>query len=244
LNFYNISIGKRLALGFSLITIITIFLGIFVIAEFKNGLSTTQNMLNHSYRVNNSIKTIETDIISIRNAVLSMLINKDEIFIGKQIKKIDLYDKNIQEHFEILHEKYIGPKSDLNKAYNIYTSTIQIRTNLFNKIKEGNLEEAKVFMQTKGHKLMQSLQEEIRLLDTYASDKANDLFNLAQKNEKTTTNILIVSLVLLVLISSIISITIIKSIVSPLNILIDMSQKINKGDFSVLKTRDAINLKK
>ena len=97
MNFYKITVGKRLGLGFSLITIITVFLGIFVIVEFKKGSNITKDMFNHPYTVSNSVKDIHADIMTIHSAVLSMMINKNKVFIDGQIIKVDLHDKDIQK---------------------------------------------------------------------------------------------------------------------------------------------------
>ncbi|WP_373001364.1 ATP-binding protein [Sulfurimonas sp.] len=243
MNFYKITVGKRLGLGFSLITLITVFLGIFVILEFKEGSNITKDMFNHPYTVNNSVKDIHADMMTIHAAVLSMMINKNEFFIDGQIIKVNLHDKNIEKHFGIILDRYLGSKSDVRKAYEIYKSTVPIRTNVIQMIKEGNIEEAQLFMNTNGYKLMQSLHKEMHLLGEYSNNRASDFLNVAQKNEKSTINLLIIALVFVVLLSSIIAITIIKSIVDPLNILIRMSEKINKGDFSILNTEDTIDLK-
>ncbi|PHQ65198.1 MAG: hypothetical protein COB99_05335 [Sulfurimonas sp.] len=243
MNFYKITVGKRLGLAFSLITIITLFLGIFVIVEFKKGSRITKDMFNHSYIVSNSIKDIHADMMTIHTAVLSMMINKESVFIDGQIRKIDLYDIDIKKHFGIILDRYLGPKADVKKVYNIYKSTIPIRTNVISMIKAGKLEEAKIFMKTNGHELLQSLHEEIHILGIYSDNKASDFFNIAQENEKNTINLLAIALIFVVLFSSTIAVTIINSIVNPLNILISMSEKINKGDFSVLNTEDTLNLK-
>ena len=151
--------------------------------------------------------------------------------------------KIYKKHFGIILDRYLGPKSDVKKAYDIYKNTVPIRMNVIRMIKLGKLKEAQIFMKTNGHKLLQSLHEEIDLLGTYSDRRAIDFFNIAQENEKNTVNLLIIALVLVVLMSSIIAITIIKSIVNPLNILISMSEKLNKGDFSILNTEDTLNLK-
>ena len=243
MSFYKITVGKRLGLGFLLITIITVLLGIFIIVEFKKGSTITKNMFNHSYTVSNSIKNIHTDMMTIHNAILSIMINQNKIFIDYQIRKIYSHNEDIQKHFEIILDRYLGPRSDVIKAFDTYKNILPIQKNVIHMVKSGNLKKAKTFMKTNGYERMQSLYQGMNLLSTYSNNRASDLFNIAQKNEKKTVNLLTITLLLVVLLSSIIAITIIRSIVNPLNILISISEKINKGDFSILHTEDTINLK-
>ena len=105
MNFYKITIGKRLAIGFSLITIITLFVGMFAITELKKSLDITNDMFKHSYSVSNSVKDIHSAIMSIDSALLSMIINNNKSFVDKQIIKIIIDDKDIHKHFSIILER-------------------------------------------------------------------------------------------------------------------------------------------
>ena len=236
-----LSIKQRLALGFSLVTFMTILLGVFIVYELEKKTELMKNMYTHPYTVSNAVKDVRADMMTIHTMVLSMIINDDKNFIEEQENKIDIYDKEINANFEIIFERYLGSKEDVQKAFDLYNKTIFLHTSLVAIIKRGDLEKAKEFMNTNYYYNIEFLHKDIHVLTSFADNKAKEFFNATKKRDYELIAILLFSIVILVLISIFIAYKIITSITNPLKTLIDMSEKINRGDFSILKEKDSIS---
>jgi PAS domain S-box-containing protein len=236
MNLQSLPIKVKLAIGFSLITLLGVAIVIFSILEFKRSGSLIEQMFYHPYTVSNSVKSIHTDILTIHLLARSMPAEKEKNNLESILKEIDKLDKDIEENFQLTYQRYLGPKEDIVKVHKFYQTLRSLRINYIEMIKNDNFSKASQCMSGKGALSIQQLEKEIEILTQYADNKAKFFLQNSIGTESQMVLYLTIALILLIVLSLIIAIWTMNLIVVPFNEVILSMQKIIDGELNLFKS--------
>ena len=230
---YRGRIGEKLIFGFVIVLLIVGVLG----AESRirtNQLSShAEELYEHLYYVRKSVDKISTDIqitrVSTRDMVLS--IDNEEQKKVEQILEVSLAD--IIKQFDILYERYPGPKSDVDEAFNTFIMWETATEDRINTIKSDEMEEVIESLGDQGQvgAYRVKLLEQITAIDDYVANRTSSLYSnytLLNQQLKTQSNILISAIMLITLL---ISFWLVRQIRRPLNELTTDIQRFYLGDY-------------
>ena len=239
----SLSVAAKLSFGFSLITLITLIVGIYSIVRVQENATLMQKMFVHPYTVSNSVKSIHTDILKIHLIAQSLIFDKDLIRIQKKIDTLRIYDNRIAKNFKLIFQQYLGPKEDVQKVYNLFQDTLKLRESYFDMLLRGDVAKATAFISEEGKTHIKLLDKEIKALSKFADAKANEFFVESQKEESSSINYLYLMIFLAIGLSILVSVITIRKITLPIDELIDSTNKIREGKL-ILSEKDKFYLSK
>ncbi|MBU1216742.1 PAS domain S-box protein [bacterium] len=242
MNLQSLPIKVKLSIGFFLITLLGVAIVIFSILEFKRSGSLIERMFYHPYTVSNSVKSIHLDILTIHLLAKSMPAEKEKNNLENILKEIDKLNKDIEANFQLITQRYLGPKEDITKVYKFYEKLRSLRIDYIEMIKNDNFPKAEQCMSGKGALSMQQLEKEMQTLTQYADNKAKFFLQDSIDVRKEMVLYLTIALILLILLSLIIALYTMELIVIPINEVIFSMKRIIDGELNLFNSAKAKEL--
>lgn len=183
----NITIGARLFLGFGVILLFVVLLAGLTYQQSKHLWQNTDDMYNHPLQVSKATSDIKADVIAIqwlmKDIVLDKHLSQNEILA--KLNQIDTYEKKVYESFDIVKDRYLGDKSDIDSAFNLFKDYKLLRDKLIGLRQHGQDEELYTRFRTVNVPYMYKMLNRVQIIVDFARNKAES-FYLSAKRERDT----------------------------------------------------------
>ena len=173
----NLKIGLRLALGFGILLILTMIVGITAIIEMQNLASDTTKIHRHSSAVGNAVRDIRADIIAMHRSMKDVALSNDlgEITMAAAIVK--QYEQNVYKSFELVSQRFLGEKSDVKIAHQAFVDWKTIREEVIHLMEMGEKDKAAEITKKQGAKHVEEMVTKIQVMIDFANNQANLFFD-------------------------------------------------------------------
>ena len=131
------SILNHVIIGVVIILTALIMLYIIIIINFQKIDSISHQIIDHPFTVSNTVKDINIHVNNLLRTMRTITVLDDEDELNTAITKINEEDTIVQNLFKIVEEKYLGNKSDIEKAYKTFNESKSIRNEVINLVKQG-----------------------------------------------------------------------------------------------------------
>ena len=228
----NLRIGVRFGLSFGILLVMMIGVNIFSISSLKSAASNTDKLYKHPFTVSTAGLRIESGILSIRRNILEVVLAKSDDSILKAAADINEQEKQVYAEFEIVYERFLGDKKDIESVRQLFSEWKPIRDEAIALKRSGKNEEASDIVRGKGADHVKNIQSGLTDFLTFASNKAIAFNqNAADTAQKAIVINYTVSLIVVVL-SIIIAVFITRSITTPISKVIEVANIMSKGDMT------------
>lgn len=222
----------KLGGAFGILALFFIVAGAFTLFQMSSLAKLTEKMYKHPLTVSNTVRSIETDIVSIHRSMKDVALAKDEAQLNSAIKTVEGYEKEIYKHFNLVMERFLGDKKAVESARKKFADWKVIRDEVIELTRQGNKDEAAAITKGKGADHVKKLQESILFLVNFADEKGKTFYSNSRSAEKST--LLITALIMSVLILAVLIFTffITRSITVPLTDGVKVANAISDGDLT------------
>ncbi|KAF5084864.1 response regulator [Acetobacterium wieringae] len=232
MNIKNLNVKTQLAIGFASIIFFVIILGILVYMQTNTIVNQAETMYDHPFKVTRAIDRLDADILSMRVGVRDLLLANTQEERNSAIEAMQQYDADIQIQFDIVRELYLGPKQDVEEAYNAYINWETARADIVASALAGDLETARKSL-LPGEKVgvyRDTLTEKMTVIENFASNKADELYQ-GTTDLYTRIKLQLAMIVLIIMVLSIlISLLLLRNIQEPLNELTRATDAFQNGN--------------
>ncbi|WP_286945559.1 response regulator [Acetobacterium sp. UBA5834] len=232
MNIKNLKVKTQLAIGFVIIIFFVILLGILVYMQTNTIVNQAETMYDHPFKVTRAIDRLDADILSMRVGVRDLLLANTQEERNSAIEAMQQYDADIQIQFDILRELYLGPKQDVDAAYNAYINWETARADIVANALAGDLETARKSL-LPGEKVgvyRETLTEKMAVVENFASNKADELYQgTTDLYSRIKLQLAMIVLIIMVL-SVLISVLLLRNIQEPLNELTRTTDEFQNGN--------------
>ncbi|GER00061.1 hypothetical protein JCM17845_06840 [Iodidimonas gelatinilytica] len=240
----NQKFGIRLALGFSTIGVLMLFMGAFSVNGAFTLSAVTENLHRHPYTVSNATRDVQTAIYAIHRDMKDIALSRDPSEIETAMASINQHEKNALEAFDIIEKRFLGDKTDIEEAKKAFLSWKPIRDRAIDRARNGDYESAARITRETDATFMQTLFSEIDEVVAFASNKGIEF--MEQANGTRTKTLWSISIFILATFAAGAAIAVFssKNITHPLNRLREVMENLAGGDLTVKipfnKNRDEI----
>ncbi|NQY21909.1 MAG: sensor domain-containing diguanylate cyclase [Campylobacteraceae bacterium] len=212
---------NKIIFNFLLTIILLIVLGLTSIFKMGQLADLSQKLYDHPYTVTVATKTIESNLISMHRYMkdVALSTNKEELQLA--IDEVNKSEIIIYGEFEIIFDRYLGDKKDIQASFDAFVNWKPIRDEIIQLMYSDNKEAAALITKNKGAIHVEKINLQVNKLINYAKAKA--LFFNKNAIETKNSSIRLISFILL----SIITITII--------VLILLVKNLKKTDSEIKK---------
>lgn len=227
----NIRVSHQMSTGFAIILLIIIVLGVFSSYQLGTIHSQTEVMYNHPLQVRRAISTLELELTNI-NLGMRDLINQPEKYMDAKMI-IESSKAEIENQMGILDEFYLGPIEDVENIKESYYQWVSIQDQVIRMVEDEKFDIALELIDVNGPALLNVLLKNVNVVDQYARDKADTLYqNSAEIYQKSIYQFIVIIIVIIALALFVLYI-LVANIRGPLNELIEVANAFGEGDKDV-----------
>lgn len=237
----GLKITTQMILGFALILLSMVSLGFIALRQSSQLAQQTRDLYNHPLTVRRALGELKADILMMHRDMKDLFLADGEDEISVILQSIEASRRNALMQFDVLYERFLGDKADLDRASDDFARWDVIRAETIRLLREGNRQAAmnrtKSDGQDGGHVAL--LLAHLQGVDDFARQKGDQFYadSVALKRE------LFIQLSLLVtgtlLLSLAIIIVLFRNIRRPLKELNAATQGYLKGDHGIRCGYDA-----
>ena len=173
----DLKIGTQLKIGFGIIILLIIFLGVISWQQTDKIAFQANEIYEHPLTVSRALGELKTDIMAMRLEFRNFLLAQSDQERQTAILNSDASQSDAEQQFRILSDRYLGPPSDIENAHNAFTRWALVRVGNRETGKAGNIPEALARLEKTGDigSEREQLLNCIKIIDDYAKSKANNL---------------------------------------------------------------------
>ena len=239
----NLSIGSQLIIGFSIILLSIFTLAIIAHNQGNTLHEQTETMYKHPLAVRRAIADVEINILKMRVATRDIMLATTENEKEAGLLTIQQAELEVERSFKIINEKYLGPKKNIDEAYDSFKIWDKLREKNIQKALNGNIVDVKNSIAVTGDvgKLREDMLRKIHVISDFALNKTVSLHQTsATVSEQLSTQLITITFIVIIL-TFFISAYLVYIIRKPLLEIINVAKAYRSGNLEARSKNDAKN---
>ena len=239
----NISIKAQLAIGYALVIIFVIILGVVSYTQTNRLYQQTETLYRHPLQVRTAIGNLNVDIVQIRAGLTDLVITDSEQDRQSIIENIRTWDVDALKQLDKIDSLYLGPREDIIAAQAAYNSWMNTYDDNLQLILADDTEHMAQHLKSDSALYVKTtvLMDRIAVLDDYATNKSDSVYADYVNSHNALAQQRIALLLVIVFFSLAISFLVNRNIHIPMDELTRVSQRFYQGDMSARSTYDNKN---
>ena len=182
----DLKIGTQLKIGFGIIITLIIFLGVISWQQTDKIAFQANEIYDHPFKVRAALGELKTDITTMQLEFRNFLLARNDQERQLAILNSDIPQSDAEKQFQILSDRYLGPVSDVQNAHNAFLKWINLRRDVMQEGKSGDMSNTLVRIEKSGDigSEREVLLNYVKKIDDFAKSKAEELLNSATNLNK------------------------------------------------------------
>ncbi len=183
----DLKIGTQLCIGMGAILLLLVLLGGTAWFQVDSLWQETKGFYEHPLQVGIALDKLTIDIFSIHRDMDDLVLAENEADRQSVIRIIDSYEDDAYKKFDLLYDRYLGPRSDLDTARNAFVQWKSIRDESVRLLRDGKTAEAVNRNQSRGVEGVQvgKLWSHVRKISDFAWNKGDQFYQDAREEKET-----------------------------------------------------------
>ncbi len=228
----DLKIGTRLRIGFLAVLGFVLLLCVICVGSMKTLSGLTTKLYRHPYAVTAAILHVEAEIIRMHRGMKDVALSKTPGGIDKALKVVGEAEKRVFEHLEVIFERFLGDKKDVEALKKLVVDWKPIRDEVASLMREGDRAAAGAITREKGARHVKALDEAIQGFEVFAAGKAADFYRGAEKARGAALKKLYLVIFVTLGAGALISLLLSRSITAPIGTAVAVAEKMAGGDLS------------
>lgn len=174
---------RKISVGFLSIVIVVICLGINSQWQLTKISQDVDDLYRHPFTVSNAANNINFHLVCMHRHMKDVVLahNKEELDLA--VKEVLVHEQAALKEFDIIFERFLGNKSQLNKTYQTFLGWKAIRSEVISLAKQNRIAEAVAITKGKGANHVATLNLLVKNLVEFALNKADEFHSSSQQNK-------------------------------------------------------------
>jgi signal transduction histidine kinase/DNA-binding response OmpR family regulator/HAMP domain-containing protein len=231
----DMRIGRQLRLGLGVILGFVVLLGVLAGRQSNLLWLQTKKLHDHPFQVRWATGEIKTDILSIHRELKDFCLTTDEGARETILGEIDALDARIHQRFDLVYERYLGPRSDIDEAYRAFVQWKSLRDETIRLAREGRVAEALARSKPAGSggRHVDGILREIQEVREFAANKAGEFYRDAERLHGAIGRQLTVVVAAILLLSLTLSWYLLRAVRKPLEQLTTAAEQFRRGRMGI-----------
>ena len=242
-NIRDLKIRTQLNIAFAAILVFVAVLG-FMAMKYSNELwLNTKGLYEHPLMVRAAVGELKSSVLRMSRDMKELCLLSEEKERVPVIGNIDSTEINANRQFEIIHNLYLGPRSDVDEAYTLFVQWKSLREETIRLLREGKRAEASartIFYGSAGNHVEKILKE-INDINAFSTNRADAFYAGAAGLYNTAKYRISLAVSLIFLLCVLISYLLFKSIKDPLRELNEFTEQYRQGNLNARSSYDSAN---
>ena len=243
MNFSNLKIGTQLKIAFGIIVFLIVILGAISFRQSEELATQTSDLYEHPHTVRRALGELKVDVLSMHRCMKDLALEENSGEITPILQDLEKYQADGLKQFEILYDRYLGPPTDIDHAYDDFVKWKVIREESILLVRQGNVKEA--LARTKPNKVgghhVNLLLGHIQVIDNFARNKASQFLADSIELKNTLRRQLILLVVGILGLTILITYVLNRNIRNPIEELAGVTKLFREGKMDVRSTYNSTN---
>lgn len=237
------SIRNKLILGFSLLIIMIIAMGIISLTRIDLLGNLTVKMYKHPLTVTRASLQANVGIIKMHRSMKDVALAKNTASMEAASRKVDTYEQGVYKEYAVVTDRILGAEGHqlIADTIKIFRDWKPIRDEVIKLMQAGDRDAAANITKQKGAKHVALLDKKMDALVEYAAVKGNGFFTMAQAKSSSTFLLTIGLIIVGTILGIVVAYVLGRMIINPINTLKNTIEEIE--EHSDLLTRIDISSK-
>ena len=193
-----------------------------------------KTLYDHPYQVGKAVRDVQNNVLEIHRKMKDIAIDNrlSREMLDEYTLSIDSLEVSVMKQFNIIQERYLGPRSNIDSSLEYFRKWKPVRDKLINFRKEGELKSVQALYYTVNKPFVERMLAEIRKMIIFSNAKGESLFKEAQAKVKLLNIYLLILTVLIVIIAGTVTYFTIRAIRRPLKELLEVTRRFGRGDYT------------
>ncbi|HDN26828.1 MAG TPA: methyl-accepting chemotaxis protein [Thioploca sp.] len=172
-------ISTKLFLGFGLMIVFMIVVGLFAMLQMQTLSEFTTKLYNHPLTVSKAVGDVNINIVKMHRSMKDVTLAKDDASLEAAVQTVNAYEKEVYERFDVISKRFLGDKQDVDALKERFIEWKPIRDEVIALMKQHKRDEAATITQGKGAQHVAALEKAMKKLTDFANTKANEFLEHA-----------------------------------------------------------------
>jgi methyl-accepting chemotaxis protein len=183
--FKNMRLGFRMGMGFGVVILFTLILGVIALLYMQNLAEMLTKLYRHPFSVSTTSLRINTNIIKMHRAMKDIALVQETSQIDPLAAAADDLEKEVQRDFQLLLERFLGDKTNVEQARATFNSWKAVRDETIAFARAGDKIKAAQNTREKGAKIVATLDSQMNGVISFAQEKADSFVSQAEETAKS-----------------------------------------------------------
>ncbi len=225
----NLRIGSRLYLGFGLVMLLTVAMGVTAILGMLKLANLTSKMYHYPLTVSNAVRDVKTNINAMHRSMKDVALAGDTEEVKKTARIVDDYEKAVFKSFDTVFERFLGNQRDVKNAHQAFSDWKIIRDEVIQLSLRGEKDRAAGITKGKAARHVDFMHNKIQVMTELASNQADAFFSDAKSTRTRVIRNMVIILAIILIAGLVIAFFITRSITLPVYEIIDIVKNIANG---------------
>ena len=175
---------RKILGGFLSIVIVVLCSGINSQWQLTKISQDVDDLYQHPFSVSNAANNINFHLVSMHRYMKDVVLAQNQKELDLAVKQVALHEQAALKDFDIIFERFLGNKSQLNKTYRTFLGWKAIRSEVISLVKQHRRAEAIAITKGKGAKHVATLNILVENLVEFAFNKAKEFHSSSQENKE------------------------------------------------------------
>ena len=227
----DMKIGTQLRLGLGSILLLVVALGVLSWIQADRLWLTTKNLYDHPLQVRRALDTLTVNILDMRQCMNELVRVESEQERISLLQSIDTHETAVVRQFDILWDRYLGPRSDIEDVEKLFVQWKAIREETSRLLREGKTHEVTSRIRSNGAESSQveKIMSKILIVSDFAKSRGDRFYASALEQDNAIKSQLVFFVVLILLLSLMVSWLMMKRVKEPLAALKAATEAFRQG---------------
>jgi len=182
--FQQMKMSTRLYLSFGLMIVFMIIIGLFAMFQMQTLSELTTKLYNHPLTVSNAVRDVNINIVKMHRSMKDVVLAPDDAALEIAVQAVNTYEKKIYDSFDIIFERFLGDKQDVQTLRQLFVDWKPIRDEIIVFMRQNKREEAAAITKDKEIQHVAQLEQAMKTLTDFANNKAGEFLNNAHAQKR------------------------------------------------------------
>jgi methyl-accepting chemotaxis protein len=230
----KLQVRTRLLVSYAIIIALMVITGVYALNRLEYAASRTTELYEHPFTVRKSIRDANLYFTKMQYKLKDAVLAKGSGVTNADLKEMHGYEKEFISNMEMVKERFLGKKSDVDEIYKIYEEWKQLRDRAVAALTANRFDTASQVILSIDTNQFPAMERAMVDVFSFADNRAALFVKESQQTADDTQVLVTAMLLVSIILTLIIAILLIRSILRPLHQVTDVAERVAGGDLTVV----------
>ena len=229
----KLNIRTRLLASYAMIVALMIITGVYSLNRLDYAASRTTELYDHPFTVRKSVRDATLYFIRMHSRLKEIVSLKDVSSLNTALKEMSDYEKGFNSNMEMVNERFLGKKSDVDDVLKVFGEWKQLRDQAIAAVRANKRDAAGQLIAGLDANQYVAFEKEMGDVLNFADNKAASFVKASQTAARESFILIMVLILASITLTVIIAVFLTRSITLPLYQAVAVAERVAGGDLTV-----------